>query len=111
MSTRGGRRHPVGPVGEWLVAFDDDRAASGERRQRTDRREDRQQGGPNDADREWHLDERRAVLVLDDQATDISLTNQLLDLGHDLVAVDGEFLYAVPGCFHDGPPAPRAALT
>jgi thiol-disulfide isomerase/thioredoxin len=68
--------------------FHDDRALRHEGRDRANRRPDGDEDGSDHSQSQRHLDERLPIIVLDDDAANVSLVNDLLDFGDEIIASD-----------------------
>jgi hypothetical protein len=90
----GGRR---GAARRWRRLLDLDRAVSEHGRQRTERRRERRDHGPDDAYGQRKFGDHSALL-LDEYAADVAFVDQPLDLRQDLLG--RAFDSFSPGAFH-----------
>src|SRR5688572_2430504 len=80
--------------------LDDDRALQHQRGDRADGCELRREQRADHADRQRDVDEHAAVVVLDDDAADVALANDLLDLRQQRVAAELELFGTGSGLGH-----------
>src|SRR5690606_32978404 len=93
-----GHDYRSGPFVGWGDPLDGDRAFGHERRDGPDGSQSRQEDRSGHAECQRDLDERRPLVVLDDDAADVPLVDQFLDLRQELFAFHAQVLEGrVPG--------------